>query len=94
MERQRYRPGQGLEARECARPEVGAWTQAGMGRSSRPTLSVPRGPRSARAQHAATRAALLLAGERLYDLLHEVQGNHTGLYRGHTDHMGCTEASQ
>lgn len=86
MERQRYRPGQGLEARECARPEAG--------RSSRPTLSVPRGPRSAGAQHAATRAALLLAGERLCDLLHEVQGNHTGLYRGHTDHMGCIEASQ
>lgn len=45
-------------------------------------------------QHVATTAALLLAGERLCDLLHEVERNHTGLNRGHTDHMGCTEASQ
>lgn len=46
MERQRYRPGQGLEARGCGRPEAGAWTRASMGRSSCPTLSVPRGQRS------------------------------------------------
>ena len=56
-----------------------------MGRSSCPTLSVPRGQRS-EPQHVATRAASLLAGERLCDLLHEVERNHTGFNRGHTDH--------